>query len=255
MRTRGRALALALVLACGCAKVAVQASLPERDANEVVAALLRAGLEAHKVSAPSAEGRFAVEVAAADAARAFDVLRAAGLPRPPASGFADLYAGDRLVPTASEERARLQAAWTGELARSVESIDGVLEARVHLSMPERDGFGDEAAAEPARASVLVRYATPVPPYDEAAVRRLVAGGVPGLVDANVAVIGVRRTPDAPQAPAALPMVLGVRVDPASAGTLKAMFGAMLGACLVLSAALVAVTMRRRRAEREKERGD
>jgi len=234
-----------------CARVSVQTALPEEGANEVARALLQAGIPAEKSASPGEEGRFAVEVPAADAARAFDVLRSAGLPRAEARGFAELYAGDRLVPTASEDRARLQAAMVGELSRSIESVEGVLSARVHLSLPERDPLADGAGAEPVRASVLIRHGALAPPLDEGSVRRLVAGGVPGLTAENVAVVAVRHAPAASSTAQELPVVLGVRVDPSSAGTLRAMLGGMLAVSILLSAAVVGMVLRRRRADADR----
>jgi type III secretion protein J len=95
-----------------------------------------------------------------------------------------------VVPTASEERALYLHALCGELARSVEAIDGVVEARVHLAPAPPDPLRSDPPP-PARASVLVKILpgarARIEPQ-EAGIRALVAGAVAGLDPATVAVV-------------------------------------------------------------------
>ena len=146
---------LGLLLAAACAQP-LEAGLAEGEANAILVALHDRGIGAHKESEAGAE-TFEVRVAAEDFARGLDVLRAEGLPRRPPEGLREVFGEGGLVPTATEERARYVAALGGELARSLEAIDGVLEARVHLALPERRLLAvDEAPPRP-RASVLLRH--------------------------------------------------------------------------------------------------
>ena len=72
-------LALAALLAgCG-ARVELAAAMPEGEANEVLAALINAGMDAQKIAGK--EGMVGLSVPASQVGRALDLLRAQGLPR------------------------------------------------------------------------------------------------------------------------------------------------------------------------------
>ena len=80
-----------------------------------------------------------------------------------------------------------QRALEGELARTINAIQGVSSAKVLLSMPKRQLFDDDAAAE-ASASILITTAGRRLSAEQVrAVRNLVAGAAPGLKPERVAV--------------------------------------------------------------------
>src|SRR5262249_34361542 len=160
----------------------IQHGLDEPSANEVVTALERAGVGAEKVRDEAAGGNgFIVRVAPGDVVTALDLLHSLGLPRGRRSGFAEVYAQPSLVPTATEERARYVEALAGEIARTLETIEGVVHARVHLVLAETDPLAiDGKPRVPAQAAVLLKMRTGVAPLKEADLQKLVAGSVPGL---------------------------------------------------------------------------
>lgn len=88
----------------------------------------------------------------------------------------------------SASRARLNEtrAIEGELARSIESLDLVTRARVHLVMPERPLFSTEARR--ATASVTIKTTGRLGAEQVQAIRTLVAGAVPELSADAVAVV-------------------------------------------------------------------
>ena len=82
------------------------------------------------------------------------------------------------------------SALSGELAETVKRIDGVLDARVHLAIPDKRTLVlDENPPEP-RASVLIKYQAGTMPFDPEDIQSLVAGAVEEMPSQNVAVIGV-----------------------------------------------------------------
>lgn len=189
MRITALALA-ALALLPGCAGEEILHALDERQANEVLVALEEAGIEAGKVPEDGGEGRFAVTVPAAEAGRARRLLSERALPRDRAPGFAEVFSKGSMVPTPVEEHALLLHALGGELARSVEAVDGVVEARVHLGLPQPDPLRT-GSRPPPRAAVLVRCrpsACPAVRALEEGIRALVAGAADGLDPAAVAVV-------------------------------------------------------------------
>jgi type III secretion protein J len=189
-----------LVAAC---TTEVQHGLGEGEANRLLVALQRAGIPAEKLAEPGQgggqRGGYAVRVRSSDATRAFATLSELDLPKSPPRGFAEVFGGDGLVPSAVEERARLLDALAGELVRTLRAVDGVVEARVHLGL---SGTGEDPGsleAEPLRslrASVLLKVAAAefTPPIRPPDVQRLVAGAVQGLDPGQVQVVYVRARP-------------------------------------------------------------
>jgi type III secretion protein J len=236
----------------GCERVPVQGALPEREANEIVLLLEEAGLPARKDREGTAGGggrqdrAWSVTVSASDAGRALQVLSDNALPHESPPGFSEVLSGDSLIPTASEERVRHQQALAGELARSLESVRGVIEARVHLALPEAALLPTlEAAAVAPTASVLLRISTPSPPLPVDEVKRLVAGAVPGLSATAVNVVVVPEVPPTRPPTDGLVSIAGIRVSPSSAAGMRVILGAALVVIVLLAGGLVTVTIRRR----------
>jgi type III secretion protein J len=191
------ALAAAALALAGC-QVPVAAALAEDEANRVVVALDRGGVETAKESDPQSEGRFRVLVPREDAARALSVLRDEELPPRPTPGVLDAVGKSSLVPSVMAERAQYVAGLAGDLERTLSAVDGVIAARVHLSVAEPGPLGDKPPT-PSTASVLLKYRGANPPVDVAAVQHLVAGAVSGLRVQDVSVVLLPR-PSAPAPP-------------------------------------------------------
>jgi type III secretion protein J len=241
------ALLAAIAFAAGGCSTNILHGIDERAANEASRALERAGIGAEKVGeeggATGGAARFTLRVARGDGARALDLLRALGLPREPHHGFSETYAQPSLIPSPSEERARYVDALAGEIERTLESVDGVVSARVHLVLEETDPLVIDAKPRaPARAAVLLTTRpgrTPLPRED---VQRLVAGSVAGL-DAPAVAVVVTSAPEAPDEGPTLAAVGPLRVTPGSRGLLVGALAAGI-ALLALLAALLLVTARR-----------
>ena len=189
---RGSAAAALLLLVAGCS-TPVAVGLDEDDANRIVVSLDQASIDAQKEAEPGSEGKFRVVVPRDDAARALSTMRDEQLPRPRPAGVLDAVNKSALVPSQAQEHAELVAGMAGDLERSLEQVDGVLSARVHLNVPATDPLQAAGSAAPrATASVLFFHRGSSPPLTQDAVQRLVAGGVPGLSPADVAVVAVSR---------------------------------------------------------------
>jgi flagellar M-ring protein FliF len=77
----------------------------------------------------------------------------------------------------------------GELSRSIQTIDGIDEARVHLVIPERQIFARDAQSP--SASVILRTRVAMGHGQVAAIQHLVAAAVAGLDSARVAIVDDR----------------------------------------------------------------
>jgi type III secretion protein J len=223
--------------ASGCA-TPVAAGLDEGEADRVEVALERANVEASKEADPAADGKFRVMVARDDVAPALSAMRDEGLPRAKSPGVLDAVGKGALVTSEAAEHAEVVAGMAGDLERTLESIDGVLSARVHLSVPEPAGmFAHDLARPRPSASVLLEHQGAAPPIAVDEVQRLVAGGVTGLAPADVAVITVSRP--APPSPGRDMARIGpIAVARGSARALQA----ALVALVALVAILAAVTL-------------
>lgn len=194
------ALAVALALALPGCTTDVLHELDEASANEAMLALERAGIPAGKEPSESFQGgRFTLRVPNRHTARALAILTSQGLPREPRQGLAEIYARPGLIPSPTEERARFVLATVGEIERTLESVDGVLGARVHLVPIEAEPRSlDGRGGTVARAAVLLRARRGHLGLARAEIQQLVAGSVPGLEAAAVSVI-VAPVSDAPEA--------------------------------------------------------
>jgi type III secretion protein J len=248
MARAARGLVLAAVLglaACG-ARVDLLSTIPERDANEVIAELLNKGISATKITGK--EGNASVQVPQADVARAIDVLRVAGLPRESFKAMGQVFSKDGLISSPVEERARYLYALSQELSGTLSHIDGVLFARVHLVLPERGTGLDKGS--PSSAAVFIKHRAE---YDieilQPQVRRLVANSIPDLSADRVTVVLVASTVKLPERPQSV-SVWGAEVPVLAAAPLRT-FGYLMIALLVLAlgaaAGLGYLLLRQRRA--------
>ncbi len=156
--------------------------LPDADKAAVVSALQGAGLD---VALDDTTGD--VMLPRADHARARMLLASQGLPNA-APGGLDLLTDVPLGTSRAIEGARLKYAEERELARSIESLQGVESARVLIARPQATPFVREQA--PVKASVTLTLASgrSLSDVQARAILHLVASAVPGLSTDNVAIV-------------------------------------------------------------------
>ncbi|HEY8498712.1 MAG TPA: flagellar basal-body MS-ring/collar protein FliF [Limnochordales bacterium] len=113
-----------------------------------------------------------------------------GLPRNSVVGF-EILNQTNLGLTDYERRLRYYWALQGELTRTIRSIQGVADARVHIVIPERSLFVDEQ--RPATASVLLDLmpGATLTPAQVRGIVNLVANSVENLKPENVTVVDTR----------------------------------------------------------------
>lgn len=197
LRLAAPLLLLAALGLAGCSKQEVYGKLTETAANEMVAVLGQSGIQASKVAGE--KEAWSVKVAQSDFARAVEVLRAHGLPHENYDSLGSVFKKEGFTSTPLEERARLVYGLSQELSRTISDIDGVVAARVHLTMPEADPLSREA--KPSAASVFVKYRTGFDLRSQTgAIKSLVTNAIEGLTYDRVSVVMVpaQVTPVAPQ---------------------------------------------------------
>ena len=194
---RGRRLAclaaLAL-LASGCDQEArLNTNLEEGQANLIVAALLDAGISATK--AEGDEGAWHVNVPQSRFAEAANLLEKKGLPRRAFNGVGEVFKKSGMVSSPSEERIRFMDALAQDLARTISGIDGVLDARVHIVLPENDPFARNALPSSAAVALRARWDADVTDYIPA-IKSLVKNAIEGLAFEKISVTVFQDPPPA-----------------------------------------------------------
>jgi type III secretion protein J len=129
--------------------------LDEQQANEVSAALLRAGIDADKHQADRSAD-WTVSVSKKDMPTAMAVLEAGGLPHRAHPSMGEIFKKEGFVASPTEDKARYLYALSEELASTLQKIDGVVSARVHVALPDRDLIGGKS--DSASASVVIQTA-------------------------------------------------------------------------------------------------
>jgi type III secretion protein J len=178
---------LSIVACClllsACGQESLYAELDEQQANEMLAVLVRAGIDANKTRV---DKLWSIEVGRKYLPRAMEVLKAEGYPRDKYDNLGQVFKKEGFVSTPLEERARLLYALSQELSHTISSIDGVIVARVHLAIPERRPLSDEKPLS--SASVFVKHKPGSQVVNKAAsIKALVVNSVEGLPYENVTV--------------------------------------------------------------------
>ena len=182
-----------LLLLNACVTHELQTDLSEQDAQEIVVLLNEHGIEASAakgVGEKKGEEKWSVIVRGGDQnlARAWRVLQENGLPREKDKSLEDVFANSGMIPTATEEKARLLVGISGEINRTLKSVAGIVDARTLVVLPDSSPLLDKSERVPPTASVLIKYRGQDIPLNEDDVKKLVARAVEGLQPENVAVV-------------------------------------------------------------------
>jgi type III secretion protein J len=168
----------------GCDSEVLYSDLSEQEVNEMVALLYNAGMKANKRFL--GDNKFSLTVPQEEFARAVEMLRANGYPKKKFKSLGEVFQREGFVSSPLEERARLNYAQSQELTKTIESIDGVIMARVHLALPKKDPLSD--AITPSSASVFIKYRPGADLSErEAQIKALVVNSVEGLPYDNITV--------------------------------------------------------------------
>jgi type III secretion protein J len=172
------------LLLAGCNKELYR-DLSQREVNEMIATLANSGLVSNKETGEN--GTYKLVVDEKGFSQAIEVLDANDLPRQTYRSINDVFPGDKLILSPLEQKIRLSYAQDQQLSRSVASIDGVLDAQVHLVSPEIDVRG--VTRGKASASVVIKCRSGID-TDIIAVqaKTIISNALQGLSYSDVAVV-------------------------------------------------------------------
>lgn len=229
----GLAVLLLLLLLTGCGNIQLYTNMPEQTVNEMLALLLNHNLPAKKK--PGDKGTWNLVVERSGFAAAMDVLSANGYPREMYGEFvSEAFKRQGLVSSPREERARFTYAQSVALAQTISQIDGVINARVHLVIPEPNPLLDVQL--PSSAAVFVKHSQD---YDIRGfvpqIKQLVQNSIEGLAYDKISVVLTPSTDPRVAQPLAqeLTPVMGILVASGSAAKLRGL-ALLLGGLLLAS---------------------
>ena len=157
-------------------------AVTEKDAGAAVAQLRQMDVP-FRIS----EGNNTILVPIAKAGELRMRMASAGLPKGSVTGF-ELLDNPRFGMSQQQERTSLQRALEGELTRSVGSLAAVESARVHLAMPQPNGFFREQVKPSASVVLALRPGHLLDRSQIAGIVHLVSSSVPDLSPKAVSVI-------------------------------------------------------------------
>lgn len=114
-------------------------------------------------------------------------LASQGLPKGSVAGF-ELMEGNRFGMTQFQERLTFQRGLEGELTRSIQSLASVQSARVHLALPNQNGFFREQQKPSASVLVTLQSGAGLDRGQIAGIVHLVASSVPEMQTSAVSVL-------------------------------------------------------------------
>ena len=158
------------------------ANLGDRDGGAVVAQLSQMG-----VPYKHADGGAAILV---PGDRVHDTrlrLATLGLPKGSVAGF-EMMEANRFGMTQFQERLTFQRGLEGELTRSIQALSSVQSARVHLALPNQNGFFREQQKPSASVLVSLHPGRSLDRSQLAGIVHLVASSVPEMTPAAVSVL-------------------------------------------------------------------
>jgi len=150
--------------------------LNEQEANEVLAALLEVGVGAEK---QKLKEDLSITIDDNEVAKSLNALSARGLPKRRLNRMGDVFQKDSMISSPIEEKARYLYALSQELESTLSLIDGVINARVHIVLPDRISIGEPVM--PASAAVFIKHNGLIQTQGLAdKVRKIISGSVPAL---------------------------------------------------------------------------
>ncbi|EPJ86683.1 MULTISPECIES: type III secretion system inner membrane ring lipoprotein SctJ [Pseudomonas] len=251
MSSRCRAVRLMIVVAFAgllqACDIDLYTNLGEREANAMVAVLLRDGIPASRKVQDN--GQLTVVVDEKRFAEAMARLDDAGLPGQSFSNMGAVFKGNGLVSSPVQERAQMVYALSEELSNSVSQIDGIIAARVHVVLPDNDLL--KRVISPSSASVLVRY-DPGTDINQLIpqIKTLVANGISGLSYEGVSVTAIKAAVarNGVNAQPRLASFMGLWMLEDNVPRARLMFGALLLIGLALAGVLGWQHWQRRRSQ-------
>ncbi len=158
-------------------------NLDPKDAQAVIQEL-----QSRKVAFQLTNGGTGISVPVEQVDKLRMELAAKNLPGSGRFGFLEMFGQDTIAQSDRTQRMRYQKALEDELARTIESIEEVRSARVHLVLPGDRVFLDDQDVSKASVTLQLKRTTVPSPDEVRSIVHIVSGAVQGLSPERVSVV-------------------------------------------------------------------
>lgn len=189
---------LIVIALSGCKEKNLLKGLDQLQANEVIAVLQGHNIEASKID--NGKTGYSISVADSDFTGAVYWLKTYNLPPRPRVEIAQMFPADSLVSSPRAEKARLYSAIEQRLEQSLQTLDGILSARVHISY-DIDSGESGRSAKPVHLSALAIYERNTPLEQKVSdIKRFLKNSFADVEYDNISVVLSQRSEAQLQAP-------------------------------------------------------
>ena len=175
-------LSLTYLISC---KQALYTNLNEIEANEMLSVLLSSGVDVSKNT--HADGSLSIAIEKKSIPLAVNLLQQRGLPRQSHVNMGDVFKKEGLISSPLEEKVRYLYALSESIAATLEEIDGVITAKVHIVLPDNNAFSETVL--PSSASIYIKYNPIFELEDDASkIKMIVEKSVSGLAYEKISLV-------------------------------------------------------------------
>ena len=191
------ALGLVVLAASACGENEIVHQLDEREANTILVVLDSKDISARKEKEEGRVITYKIVVSSKYASAARRILVDFDLPKSKSNRLADVFAESGMIPTQSEEKAKMLVGIQGEVEEKIRLIPGVLDVHAQVVIPAKDAVHDIKEDKPRpMASVVIVY-QPIDgkiPYVAEDVKKAVAASVESMRADDVTILSYPNKP-------------------------------------------------------------
>lgn len=133
--------------------ISLYEGLTEKQANTMLATLLKNGITSEKIS--QGKKGFAIMVDESKLVQALDILNTQNLPGEDFQNLGSIFKGDSMIASPGEESARMAYAISQELSDTFSRMDGVITSRVHIVLGGTDKVNNTMIVP--SAAIFIRH--------------------------------------------------------------------------------------------------
>ncbi len=178
-------LAVFFLSACSDPGEDIISGTDQYEANEVLFCLRRHGIDSWKSKAD--DGSISVFVSKDDYLKAFQVLKINNLPRENRNTLMTIFPDEGMFKSPTFERIRMRYGLETEMANSLELINGVREARVHIVIPAEKDRRNQVVSKPSASVIISHDETLDVDAVKKGIQAFVANASEGMPEENVSV--------------------------------------------------------------------
>ena len=223
----------------GC-QTELYSNLNEREANDMLSVLANGGIPAKKNF--TKKQNFVLYVDESDMSDAIQLLNRLGYPRDTYTDMGQVFQKDGLISSPLEERARYVYAVSQDLSDTLSRVDGVIDAKVHVVLPETDVTGN--IIKPPSASVFIKHQSQynLQPFLPK-IKLLVNKSIEGIDYQDISIALFPSEISSMNDRTAWSNVIGIKVHPSSKGRLVMILGLFLALIIASLAGNIALSRR------------